>query len=98
MNKILGFILLMLLTIPVALLRGVVVSDIVGWFTPFHVGVVQAVGLAIIVGLFTHGLATKEDKAKDGEEWYAPALRSLVGSVLFSLFAWGLAYLWSLFL
>ena len=98
MNKILGFILLMLLGIPVALLRGVVLSDLVDWFTPFHIGVVQAVGLFYIFTLATYGIARKQDKPKEGEEWYTPLLQNLIGSVFFSLFVWGFAYVWSLFL
>jgi hypothetical protein len=97
MGKFLGFILLLLITIPVSLLRGVVASDVIAWFTPFHVTVVQAIGLSILVGLFTSGLAHKEDKTKNGE-WYTPAFESLINSVFFSLFAWGTAWAWHLWL
>ena len=101
MPKFLLFLLALLLSIPVALLRGVVLQDLVDWFTPWHIGVVQGIGLTYIVGMFTYWVArTPLKNNATGEEFtgIARLFQVLIHSVLYSLIAWLFGWLWSFFL
>ena len=97
MASVIAFLLLMLVSIPVALLRGVVMVDLVHWYTPFHIGVVQAVGISILVSLFLVGVKRETYNRKEGDN-LANAVGALVSSVMFTLLAWLFGYCWSFFL
>jgi len=97
MLKFLGLLLIILIGIPVALLRGVVLVDLVDWFTPYTISVVQAVGFSFIVMLFIGHLPTRFDK-KPGQEWWEPPVTTLTGSIVLSLLAWLFGWLWHFFL
>lgn len=97
MGKLLAFLLLLLVSIPVALLRGVVLADMIDWFTPYTVTIVQAVGLSFIVAMFTISLK-RENYAKDEGDNVANMVGHLISSVLTTLVLWLFAYIWSLFL
>jgi hypothetical protein len=92
-----AFLILVLLGIPLALLRGLVLSDLVTWFTPFHLGIVQAIGLTIIVTLFVSHLKTSVER-QPGQSFAEYSFGVLLGQLLLILFAWGLGYIWHLFL
>lgn len=97
MGKLLGFLLVLLLGIPVALLRGTVLQDFFDWFTPWHIGVVQAVGLTYIVALFTSNLVKPREK-KPTDEWWTAGAEALTTSVVVCLFLWLFGWLWHFFL
>lgn len=97
MLKFLGLLLIILIGIPVALLRGVVLVDLVDWFTPFQISVVQAVGFSFIVTLFIGHLPSRFDK-KPGQKWWEPSVTLLASSIIISLFAWLFGWLWHFFL
>jgi hypothetical protein len=96
MNKFLFVIALILIGIPLGLLRGVVIQDLVDWYTPWHVGVVQAIGLGMIVSLFTFRMSERVKPA--GEEWWEHPINQFVTSLLLILFAWFFGWLWHFFL
>lgn len=92
-----AFLILMLVAIPLTLLRGLVLSDLIGWFTPFHVGVVQAIGISIIATLFTFHLKKKNYAREEGDNT-ANAAGLLISGLLTTLICWFFGYIWSLFL
>lgn len=97
MGKLLGLLLVLIVGIPIALLRGVVIQDFFDWFTPWHVGVVQAVGLTYLVSIFTiHLVKGREEKPTD--EWWTSGAEALAKSLVVSLFLWLFGWLWHFFL
>lgn len=97
MGKFIAFILILLISIPISLLRGVVLVDLLEWFTPIRIGVVQAIGISIIFGMFTFGLK-RETYDKDEGDNLANAIGLLISGLLYTLAAWLFGYVWSLFL
>lgn len=92
LDKFLAFVVAVLLTIPIALLRGVVLADMIDWFTPYRVSVVQAVGLSLIVAVFTISLSREKCRS------LADLFGRILSNMLTLLLLWLFAYLWSLFL
>lgn len=80
--------------IPLALLRGWVLSLLWGWYVVDYFGmralsVVEAVGLSLLVGLLTAGFPPADDRPV----WFGAAYSALISLTVLA-FGW----LWSLFL
>jgi len=97
MIKLFSTLLMLVVGIPVALLRGFVLSTIVWWFLAIHLGVVQSVGIVMIVSMFTFRQKTDYTPA-DPDPWYRRSVYNMTMSVIHSLVIWGTAYVWHLFL
>lgn len=96
MNKFLFVLFLIAIGIPIALLRGVVIQDLVDWYTPWRVGVIQSIGLSFIVALFTFRMSDRIKPA--GEEWWEHPINQLFTSILLILFAWFFGWAWHFWL
>lgn len=92
-----AFLIFLLAGIPLALLRGVVLRDMVWWYTPYHLGIIQAVGMSFIVTFFLVGVA-RHDPRKPDETMGHHVTRVILNSLGTSLMWWGFAYVWHLFL
>lgn len=102
MNKFIAFVLYLVFAAPIAMLNGVVLSDIWGWFIVPALGApditwLQAVGVAIVAGYFKMNLKGEDvDVERD-----SPIIRVLAKMIGFSaalLVVWSYAAVWSLFI
>jgi hypothetical protein len=89
------FLLIVLFAIPSAVLRGYVLKVLWGWFIvpQFHVAPLRipvALGISGLVALLTADTSSKHESR---ESW-----ESLVIAVFISLFAWGMGWIYQLFM
>lgn len=93
MAIVLGVLGFLVLDIPAMILRGYVLSVLWRWFVvPLgvpEIGIAQAIGISIIVGLVMLGVATKSDTSEADAEWWEAGIKALFRSVAGSLMAWG---------
>lgn len=97
MAKFFAGLFLILLDIPAIMLRGLVISYLWLWFMVplglMEITFVHGIGLALMVGLFLSGVATREDK---GESTLEKMFSAIINSVIISLTVWGFGYIiWS---
>jgi hypothetical protein len=90
MAKIIGFLALLALDIPVLILRGFVLSQLWLWFlVPLGVpvvGIAQAIGISLLVSMLT----VSSHKSSDDDDFWTGAIGNLLKSLLMSLLAWGM--------
>lgn len=102
MDKIFGWVLLVILSIPVTLLGGVVLSDMWGWFIVPTFGAVvlttwQAVGVLLVFTIFKLGLQHAKIEGEDDQPMIS-AFAKQVGYTVAYLVLWGMAAIWNLFI
>ena len=101
MKHLNAFLLSQTLGIPVALLGGVVLQDLWGWFVaPLGLPALafwQAVGIITLVAVFKMNLARQPVKDED-EQPIAAAMLRLVAVTLGYLMAWGYGVIWHAFM
>lgn len=105
MLKVLGgtvaVIAIFVISIPLAMLGGVVLSDLWRWFIVpiFHLptfNFMQAVGIAYVAGFFRIGLATSQASEIEGAP-ISSIFSSMVGTALGYLLLWGFGAIWAQF-
>lgn len=91
MKFLIGFVIIIVLSIPLSIFGGLVLSDLWKWFVvPLGVvpiGIAHAIGLMQVVGMFKAGLATA--KVGDGDAPVAEAIAGLFGFLVAYLIIWG---------
>lgn len=101
MGKFLGFLALVVTSIPVALLKALVISWLWLWFlVPLGVppvGVVHALGITYVVWAILAGVKTQDFKTEDSK-WYTETISQLIFTLLASLVLWGFGYVVHLFM
>lgn len=102
MSKLIGFLVLIAVSIPVTLLSGLVLSDLWDWFilpvfTVPPITFMQAVGLSLVVAFFKLGLATTPVSG-EAERPIATGFAKLFGYLIVLLFIWGMGWTWAQFI
>lgn len=92
--KIFGWIIILLIDIPVMIYRGIVLSSLWLWFVvPLGVkpvGTAQALGISMLISLFTFRLdKTKKDKDDETPAWATAIFHQIAHAFVISV-AWGI--------
>ena len=104
MSAIIALLIALVVMVPIALLGGVVLSDLWAWFvvpvfpTAPTLTTIQAVGIAIVAGFFKSGLKTVDITENYDDD--APIVKTLARSsfsALLYLGIWGYGALWHTF-
>lgn len=103
MKTVIGFIVLVCMSIPVSLLGGVVLADLWRWFIEpvFDVpslNYMQAVGLSLVVGFFHIGLKTGFGSETEEEDRLVSSFATVFGFFLAYLISWGVGAVWHMFM